>query len=436
MSIVERPNKEALIKAIDIFRDDMRTFLVQSLGQAPARSERVAIEQALRNGQVDSFARNLSRAEDLESAIDVSYVIFGRVVLSYWEEVFKQKLRGRRKFLDNLEKIVEARHRASHPPYRCDLDREYTIGRLCLIAKVLGWIRAGDSQVVVANIRKKLENYDTYGVQDAAIVEAKDKESIAEAAARKDAEQRAEIAEASISKVTVKLQRETEARRDAEELVDLAEASLTKTESDLDVTRGKLKKEKSARHEAEKRTQIAEASLCEAKKEIPMQVAARREAEENAKEEARARQMAERATLEKRTAFEQIKKEFSATKGELRIAQDRIKQIETAYQEKTVFAQHICITNPLDPRTAEYEQWLLDEIFSERLGRAELRALADDNRVSGRLVYFVQAAASDMNGKAWKGYLTGRRKALRRNRKISTFVANQQNSRLLGATHH
>ena len=434
MDIVERPNKEALTKAIDIFRDDMRTFLVRSLSDAPARSEQVAIEQALRNGQIDSFARNLSRADDLESAIDV--VIFGRLIVCYWEDVFEQKFRGNRKILDSLEKIVEARHRASHPCYRRDLDHEYTLGRLCLIARVLGWIRARDSQGVVSNIRKKLDSSETGSVQDATIIEAMEEESNQEAAARKDAVQRAKVAEASISKVADQLQRETEARKNAEELVDLAKARLTKTESDLDVTRRKLKKEKSARHEAEKRTQVAEFSLRRAYEDLQLEGVAKRDAEKLIEEEANARQLAEQETQQLREALKKTEKKLLATDGNLKKANDKISPMEATYRPKESLAQHVLNDKPFDSRTKEFEQWLLDEIFSGRLGRAELRALADDNRVSGRLVYFVQAAASDMNGKAWKGYLTGRRRALRRNRKISTFVANQQNSRLLGATYH
>ena len=73
MVAISRPNRDALIKAIDIFRDVMRPFLIRSLERAHGLSVEEAIRQSLPNEQQAlDFKRNLQQNGDLESAIDVN----------------------------------------------------------------------------------------------------------------------------------------------------------------------------------------------------------------------------------------------------------------------------------------------------------------------------------------------------------------------------
>ncbi|MCY3901550.1 MAG: hypothetical protein OXF76_00190 [Caldilineaceae bacterium] len=434
MTIVERPNKEALSRAIDIFRDDMRTFLVESLGHVPARNVEIAIREGLRNGHADSFGRNRSKGGDLESAIDETF--FVPLARCYWDDVFRQRFKGNEKCLDRLYRIVEARHRVSHPPYRRDFDREYTVGKLCLIARFLGDIGAWDSQRAVANIRIWLEDSNPDAEQDAAIIKALEEKSLAEAAARKETECRAQAAEATVCQFTDELKEEVAARKDAEELAEQTEACLTKTESDLDVMKGKLKKEEFARKEVEQRAQAAEASICQAIDELKREVAARREAEDRAQQEARGRLLAEQTVLALQTDLEQSEKKLASVRSELKRAKEQPRDSEKAKQENIAFAQHDLNGEPFDPRTAQYELWLIDEILSGRLDRAALRQLAGDNRLSGRLAYFVQAASSEMDGAQWQGYVAGRQKALLRNGKGMTSIASRQRGNLDRAPQH
>ena len=81
MASINRPNKEALTKAIDIFREHMRPFITRCLRRLRAESVSEAVAKTLDDQQVREFRRSLKRAGDLESAIDVN--IFPRLVSHY-----------------------------------------------------------------------------------------------------------------------------------------------------------------------------------------------------------------------------------------------------------------------------------------------------------------------------------------------------------------
>ena len=62
MTTIPRPNKEALIKVIDIYRDAMRPFLIHHLRQAPGKRVEDAIKQALRETNSTSSSRTSETA--------------------------------------------------------------------------------------------------------------------------------------------------------------------------------------------------------------------------------------------------------------------------------------------------------------------------------------------------------------------------------------
>ncbi len=448
MIIVERPNQEALTKAIVIYMDAIRPFLTRNLRQVSGKTPEEALQKSLPQETAGNFAKNRLKADNLESAIEASYV--EHVVENYWQDIFARYFRDRRDASTKMRRVKSARNQVAHPTFLRDLDGIETLDQLGIIVELLASIEAEEESKAVADImaelkdpggqdRKEAESYKNlerkYRKKADKLSDTNRKLKKGESA-REIAEQRAQIAENSSRQANEELQKEAAARKEAEEAAGEIKSSLSKAKSKLYSANSKLEKEKSARHEAEKRTQVAEVSLRQAYEDLQLEGVARKDAEKLFEEEANARQLAEQASQQLREVLKKTEKELLATEGNLKKANEKSTNMESTNRAKESLAQHVLNDKPFDSRTKEYEQWLLDEIFSERLGRAELRVLADDNRVSGRLVYFVQAAASDMNGKAWKGYLTGRRKALRRNRKISTFVANQQNSRLLGATHH
>lgn len=154
MAVVDRPNKEALLKALDILLDTMRPVFVECLDLAPGETAKDSLERSLRGDQSMSFARNLQLCSDLESAIEVSF--FATIAECYWDDSFSARFGGDRKVLQKLRKIKEARNRASHPNHLRDLDDEFTQGSLCHIAYLLESIRAREEHKTVSRLREEL----------------------------------------------------------------------------------------------------------------------------------------------------------------------------------------------------------------------------------------------------------------------------------------
>jgi len=154
MAVVDRPNKEALLKALDILLDTMRPVFVECLDLAPGETAKDSLERSLRGDQSMSFARNLRLCSDLESAIEVSFL--ATIAECYWEDIFSARFGGARKVLQKLRNVTDARNRASHPTHLCDLDDDFTHGNLCNIAYLLGSIRAWEEHKAVSRLRDEL----------------------------------------------------------------------------------------------------------------------------------------------------------------------------------------------------------------------------------------------------------------------------------------
>ena len=153
MVTTERPNKYALSRAIDIYQDTMRPFLIRCLKRVPGSTVEVAIKNSLPPNQADSFVRELERGKDLASAVDVNF--FPPLVQRNWRDVFSSEF-GEDRFIQNeLWMITEARNHVAHPGAQ-DLDAEYTRARLYEIADALGRINAPEQKRAVQAIRSQL----------------------------------------------------------------------------------------------------------------------------------------------------------------------------------------------------------------------------------------------------------------------------------------
>ncbi len=160
MGLINRPNKEALTKAIDIFREHMRPFLTRCLQRLPAESTSEAITKTMDDQQAREFERNLERVGDLESAIDVG--IFPRLVSHYWKEVFSTEFDGDRStIVRSLNRIKNARNLTSHPPFGRDLDEGKTREHLRHIVAVFYSLGAMDVMKAVEAIFAELEPADS-----------------------------------------------------------------------------------------------------------------------------------------------------------------------------------------------------------------------------------------------------------------------------------
>lgn len=161
------PNREALRKAHDIYRDAMREFIFQYL------------EKRVKNETVDDLImRVLNREQQRTIDIKGISVIFRN--RECWNDFFSQKFEydrglGRHRYdiRSVTSLIVMGRNKVSHPGSR-DLDFEYTCTHLFLIAEVLGEIGktqaktevkeiwdelfSDDAEERIANLTKQLED--------------------------------------------------------------------------------------------------------------------------------------------------------------------------------------------------------------------------------------------------------------------------------------
>ena len=154
MNTINRPNRDALQKALDIYRDAMRPFLIRCLRQVRGMNVEDVISRSLGNRRSDEFERELiSSNSDVESTIDIND--FPMLVSRNWRrETFETKLNGDKTFQNQLWLITDARNHAAHPSTQ-DLEDDYTRTHLFLIADVLKKINAREREQDVQIIRDK-----------------------------------------------------------------------------------------------------------------------------------------------------------------------------------------------------------------------------------------------------------------------------------------
>ena len=153
MTTIARPNKDALNKVIDIYRDAMRPFLIHHLRQAPGKRVEDVIRQALRGNQVNQFEQNLRNGRTAAESIDVND--FPELVSAHWRDVFSGRFPGDRSIRNRLHDIKDIRNELAHPG-ASDLDEEKTRAHIYMVADVLGKIGRTEEKTAVENIRDGL----------------------------------------------------------------------------------------------------------------------------------------------------------------------------------------------------------------------------------------------------------------------------------------
>ena len=153
MQPTKRPNRDALMRAIDIYRDAMRPFIVRQLRRVQGASVEELIERGLGYRQADEFYRKLDENDDIESAIDLSY--FPKVIRDNWRGAFAQQFSGDPSVQNMLWLIKTARDQIAHPGTQ-DIEGEYTRVHLYHIADLLRRINAPEEKQAVETIRDNL----------------------------------------------------------------------------------------------------------------------------------------------------------------------------------------------------------------------------------------------------------------------------------------
>ncbi len=151
---IDRPNRDALNKALDIYRDAMRPFIVRSLRRVRGQQVEELIRNALNDRQAEQFSQNLSKnGHDVEASIDIGD--FPHIVSRKWSGLFQQTFRDERGVQHALWLIKDARDKAAHPGPR-DIDLELARTHLFHIADVIGKINAPQQKQAVETIRDQL----------------------------------------------------------------------------------------------------------------------------------------------------------------------------------------------------------------------------------------------------------------------------------------
>ena len=150
MVIIQRPNKDALVKGCDIYLDAMRPFLLRVLQRVKGSKIENTIRCSLLDRQRDSFDKNLSENGDVAGAIDIG--MFPHLIRANWHSVFVDEFSRDNSVRDQAWLIREARNKVAHPG-TTDLDDDYARSSLSDIADVLGHINAPEEKKAVESIR-------------------------------------------------------------------------------------------------------------------------------------------------------------------------------------------------------------------------------------------------------------------------------------------
>ena len=170
---VDRPNKNALSEALDIYRDAMRPFLVRSLRRVQGTKVEDTIASMLNDYQKGQFQDNLRRNPgNVEAAIDVND--FPSLISRGWRIALQNEFPSGDRAVQNAAwQITEARNSVSHPGTQ-DLDAEFVRSRLYDIADTLGRINAPQQKAEVERIRDELFTPQPAATQQNPLPQAED----------------------------------------------------------------------------------------------------------------------------------------------------------------------------------------------------------------------------------------------------------------------
>ena len=150
------PNREALRKAHDIYRDAMRLFIVQCLKRVKGENIEDLIRDSLDDWGMEQFEQNLQGDDkSIEAAIDIGD--FPNIIRKYWhrDRAFSQQFDSNSKVQYKTGIIADGRNLWAHPGVE-DLDPERTRADLTYVAEVLGEIKNKDAKCEVEDIRNRL----------------------------------------------------------------------------------------------------------------------------------------------------------------------------------------------------------------------------------------------------------------------------------------
>ena len=155
MTTPDKPIQEQVNRALNIFRDPFRDFVVRRLRTVRGRKPADVIIPALRGQAYDSALSARARGDDVRNMFDVGNFYF--IVRDNWRDLFADDFQNDRSVLSALSQIGNIRNAASHSQYGRDVRRETAMSRISDMSDILKTINAADAQAAVQEIWDALD---------------------------------------------------------------------------------------------------------------------------------------------------------------------------------------------------------------------------------------------------------------------------------------
>ena len=157
MSTIARPNSEAIYRAINIYIDAMRPFILRCLAQAyGSDSVSDAVINSLSEQQADNFEIALQQNDgNVTATLDVNH--FRPIVERHWDAIFAEQFGYDQTMQGTLGWITRARNDAAHPG-TSDMSDSDAQDHFSNILKILRRINAVDAATAIEQIRRQLRN--------------------------------------------------------------------------------------------------------------------------------------------------------------------------------------------------------------------------------------------------------------------------------------
>ena len=107
------PNQEALNQALNIYRAEMRKYLIRTLRQVPGRRVEELLRSSLNQNRRSEFARAIEGGTDLEGAIDIGD--FPHIVQRNWDAAFSPEWGYDKSLQSRVFMIRDSRNQDYHP---------------------------------------------------------------------------------------------------------------------------------------------------------------------------------------------------------------------------------------------------------------------------------------------------------------------------------
>ena len=153
MVMSNTPNKDCLVKALDIYRDCMRDFIVRVL-----KSQGIGVDAMRKSLRIN---HDYDRSDE-RNAFDVGH--FYLIIKHYWAKVFKEEFNSDASVLNAISQVRPIRNEAAHPAYKKDIDRAWALARIYDMSDILGRIGAGAGEARVQAI------WDELSIQDVRLI--------------------------------------------------------------------------------------------------------------------------------------------------------------------------------------------------------------------------------------------------------------------------